>query len=192
MNSSSAGIAQFFRSCQAIRIGSDTERRQDIFPKTYFTAQHVVNISRDPKTVNSLGLEELLSRLDLSKNVEETRRPEYKELYPENWVADAKIREQHQETVNKIVRWPRDENNQFDPLMVALMTLILAFHADFYTLVNRERVEKVQLKYIIILQRYLKSKLKPETSNTKFLDAMLLIDQTREAWQISRNQMKAC
>ena len=48
MNSSSAGIAQFFRSCQAIRIGSDTERRQDIFPKTYFTAQHVCNLNTDP------------------------------------------------------------------------------------------------------------------------------------------------
>ena len=73
-------------------------------------------MSRDPKTVNSLGLKELLSRLDLSKNVEETKMPEYKELYPETWVADANIREQHQETVNKIVRWPRDENNHVSHL----------------------------------------------------------------------------
>ena len=36
------------------------------------------------------------------------------------------------------------------------MTLILAFNADFYTLVNRDRVEKIQLKYIMILQRYLR------------------------------------
>ena len=40
--------------------------------------------------------------------------------------------------------------------MVGLMALILAFNADFYTLVNRDRVEKIQLKYIMILQRYLR------------------------------------
>ena len=36
------------------------------------------------------------------------------------------------------------------------MALILAFNADFYTLVNRDRVEQIQLKYIMILQRYLR------------------------------------
>ena len=36
------------------------------------------------------------------------------------------------------------------------MTLILTFNADFYYLVNRESVEKIQIKYIMMLQRYLK------------------------------------
>ena len=40
--------------------------------------------------------------------------------------------------------------------MVVLMSLILVFHADFYTLVNRDRVEKIQLKYIMILHGYLR------------------------------------
>ena len=40
--------------------------------------------------------------------------------------------------------------------MVVLMALILVFHADFYTLVNRDRVEKIQMKYTIILQKYLR------------------------------------
>ena len=44
---------------------------------------------------------------------------------------------------------------QFDYTMVALMTLILAFHSEFYTLVNKEKVEKIQLKYITLLKRYL-------------------------------------
>ena len=48
MNSSSAGIAQFFRSCHAIRIGSDTEWREKLYPKTYYTAQHVGNDNTDP------------------------------------------------------------------------------------------------------------------------------------------------
>ena len=70
-----------------------------------------MNLSQDPKTVNSLALEELLSRLDLSKDVEQTTIPQYKELYPENWMADANIRNKHQDMFTKIVRWPMDENN---------------------------------------------------------------------------------
>ena len=84
------------------------------------------------------------------------------------------------------------------------MTLILTFNADFYTLVNRDRVEKIQMKYIMILQRYLRyntynamnilathfrSKFKAENSNTKFLEAMLLIAQARQAWEISSENL---
>ena len=66
--------------------------------------------------MNNLALEEILSRLDLSKDVEETKMPEYNKLYPDNWMADANKREQHQETVTKIVRWPIDENNKVSHL----------------------------------------------------------------------------
>ena len=45
---------------------------------------------------------------------------------------------------------------QFDTTMVVLMTLILVFHADFYTLINRDKLEKIQMKYIMILHRYLR------------------------------------
>ena len=38
---------------------------------------------------------------------------------------------------------------------------------------------------IFNIQFLIRSKLKPESADTKFLDAMQLIDQTREAWQIS-------
>ena len=40
--------------------------------------------------------------------------------------------------------------------MVVLMALILVFNADFYTLVNRDRVERIQMKYTLILQKYLR------------------------------------
>jgi hypothetical protein len=97
-----------------------------------------------------------------------------------------------------------DLNNfKFDHLMVGLLTLIITFNADFYNLVDRTRVEQFQMNYFRLLQRYLRweiwqtilyftnsyngfrSKLKPRNANTKFLEAMLLISQTREAWEIS-------
>ena len=45
---------------------------------------------------------------------------------------------------------------QFDYLLVSLMTLILAFNADFYTLVKRDKVEEIQMKYIMMLKRYIR------------------------------------
>ena len=41
MNSSSAGIAQFFRSCQAFSMGSQKELKMDKKPDTCYTASHV-------------------------------------------------------------------------------------------------------------------------------------------------------
>jgi hypothetical protein len=75
--------------------------------------------------------------------------------------------------------------------MIGLLTFIIAFNADFYSLQHRDRVEKIQMKFIIILQRYLRfvgnylskfrlyllfrSRMSPEAANTKFIEAMMLI-----------------
>ena len=40
--------------------------------------------------------------------------------------------------------------------MVVLMALILIFNADYDSLVNKEVVEKTQLKYSVLLQRYMR------------------------------------
>ena len=45
---------------------------------------------------------------------------------------------------------------QLDFNMVILMTLMLMFNADFDGLVNKKIVENVQLKYSMLLQRYLR------------------------------------
>ena len=45
---------------------------------------------------------------------------------------------------------------QVDPYLVTLMSLILLLNPDFYALKNRQNMEDLQLKYILILQRYLK------------------------------------
>jgi hypothetical protein len=69
--------------------------------------------------------------------------------------------------------------------MIGLLTFILLFNADFYTLQNRDRVEKIQMKYIMVLQRYLRSRMSPEAANTKFLEAMMLISHARQAFEIT-------
>ena len=64
------------------------------------------NIAKNQETIRSLALSDLLSRLDLSKG---TQLPTYKVLYPAN---DSRTQDKHQETVRKIVNWPRDDDNR--------------------------------------------------------------------------------
>ena len=72
----------------------------------------MLKIHKDQESMNSLALHDLLSRLDLSKDVEDTRMPAYEELYPDSWVEDKSTRDRHRDAVTKIVNWPRDENNR--------------------------------------------------------------------------------
>ena len=44
---------------------------------------------------------------------------------------------------------------------MVFMALILVFNADFNTLFNRKRVEKIQMKYTLILQKYLERPIFP-------------------------------
>jgi hypothetical protein len=92
---------------------------------------------------------------------------------------------------------------QFDCSLALLLTLILLFNPDFNPLLTRSVVEPIQLKYVILLQRYLRwdkvrlelftfslfrYKMCPEMANKKFLEAMLLLSYTRELREINNLQ----
>ena len=72
----------------------------------------MLKIYKDEDSMNSLALHDLLSRLDLSMDVLDTRMPVYEELYPDSWVDDKHARDRHREAVTKILDWPRDENDE--------------------------------------------------------------------------------
>jgi hypothetical protein len=56
--------------------------------------------------VTSLDLSTLLSRLDLSKEESDTRRPVYDKLYPDSWVGDQQAEGRHKEAFLKMIHWP--------------------------------------------------------------------------------------
>ena len=75
--------------------------------------------------MNRLELEDLMSRLDLSKDSTDTQRPSYTDLYPQGWGRDALAELQHREAVHKIVRWPVDEDNKvnsFNPISQPILS----------------------------------------------------------------------
>ena len=72
----------------------------------------MVKLSKDPDTMDSLALHNLVSRLDLSKDMADTQMPTYENVYQQTLAGDKHLMEKHQEIVNKILKWPRDDNNK--------------------------------------------------------------------------------
>ena len=68
-------------------------------------------MSSNPDIVNSLDIQGLLSRLDLSRGVAGTKMAEYEDLYPAGWAGDEKAETRHREAVRKITSWPRNKEN---------------------------------------------------------------------------------
>ena len=61
--------------------------------------------------MTSLDLHELMSRVDLSKDVPDTSRPAYEELHRDSWMGEKQVQEMYREALHKILNWPRDDNN---------------------------------------------------------------------------------
>jgi len=87
--------------------------------------------------------------------------------------------------MRRIQSWPRYGDNQLDHTMLLIFCLILLFSADQDKLQQVETVENVQLKYTTLLHRYLKSKMAGPAANKKFLEAIMLISDTKELWDIN-------
>ena len=72
----------------------------------------MVKISKDADTMNSLALGDLVSRLDLSKDMADTQMPTYENVFQQTLVGDKNMKEKHLDVFNKILRWPRDDDNK--------------------------------------------------------------------------------
>ena len=66
----------------------------------------------NPDLVKGLEIEDLMSRLNLSTDPSDSRRPSYNELYPTGWARNTHTELRHREAVHKIVHWPALNNNK--------------------------------------------------------------------------------
>ena len=120
--------------------------------------------------VENLELSKMLEELDLQESI--PRMPAYDDLYPEHWANNDHLESRHRELMLKIKKWPKYDNEvriwnpeklftlqsafQFDCNLVLMMMLILFFDTHANSLAKSENVGKIQLKYSLLLQRYLK------------------------------------
>ena len=74
-----------------------------------------------------------------------------------------------------------------DEHQLLLMLLILAFNHDFLDLKNRQQVEKIQLKYVVLLQIHMRSKYANSLAACKLTKALMLPAVARELVQVTKN-----
>ena len=123
--------------------------------------------------VENLELSKMLEKLDLKESI--PTMPAYEDLYPEHWANNDELERRHRDLMLKIKLWPINDKNeveqeinldkvldlllsffQFDCNLVLMMMLILFFDTHANSLAKSENVGKIQLKYSLLLQRYLK------------------------------------
>jgi len=137
-------------------------------------SRQVKELAASKYDVENLELSQMLEELDLKESI--PRMPAYDDLYPKNWANNDDLERRHRELMRKIKLWPiitiNDKNEvwqetdfkkifdqlffQFDCNLVLMMMLILFFDTHANSLAKSENVGKIQLKYSLLLQRYLK------------------------------------
>merc|ERR1712226_1671884 len=150
-------------------------------------SRQVKELAASKYDVENLELSQMLEELDLKESI--PRMPAYDDLYPKNWANNDDLERRHRELMHKIKLWPIitiNDKNEFDCNLVLMMMLILFFDTHANSLAKSENVGKIQLKYSLLLQRYLKSRMVVEQANKKFLESMLLLSETRELYEMNQ------
>ena len=76
-----------------------------------------------------------------------------------------------------------------DELQIILLVLILAFNHDFLDLRGRCQVEKIQLKFVLLLQSHLRSVHSSSLAASKLTKAVMLPALTRELVQLTKKKL---
>jgi len=185
-----SNLSHFFKVSQCMKMNrseatATVKNENDMCP----LQRQVAEIAANHEMVESYDLSLIMSRLQLGAALGGPQFPTYRDVFPSGWTRDTDTEARHEHIMTRIQSWPFDEQNQFDQTMLLLICLVLLFSADPDTLQHRAQVERVQLQYSTLLQRYLKSKMSRAAANKKFLEAIMLISYTKELWEINEKYM---
>ena len=117
---------------------------------------------------------------------------QYKQIYSSPWAPNIELERRHEELTQKICQWPvknTGENVKVDNVMVTCLGQCLMFNTDFITLKDPKRVNKVQMRYIKLLQRYLKSRHDISYANTHLHNGLMIGSFAREAMEICQKRL---
>ena len=110
-----------------------------------FTFQ-IENVSKNKILVREYNLEDLICKIEACDSGD-VNIATYTQLYPQS--------EEMVETIKTVQRWPRMNDGTWSPVIISILSLILALSIDMFS--STKSMEKVQLQYTLLLQRYLKS-----------------------------------
>lgn len=137
-------------------------------------------------------MEELNSKLT-EMNLE-GRKPEFKydQLYPSPWAKTLEDEDRFYKLMLQMKSVPREDGQTpVDPVHFILMKLIIAFCPDFIQLERRDLVERMQLKYVGFLQKYLSRKYKdrPAEAARRLARSLMVTSWARESDEIMERRL---
>jgi len=188
MAGKNSNVSHLFKTSQCLKIkGTGASsivhcKKEDMCP----LQSQVAEIAANNEMIETYDLSRIMSRLNLGWT---PQFPSYEEVFPSQWANNSQVEARHRQIMERIQNWPYDQDNEFDQKMLLLVCLMLLFNTDFENLKKKDTVENVQLKYSLLLQRYLRSKMSQELANKKFLEAMMLLSFTRELWEMNELYM---
>merc|ERR1711976_812055 len=108
----------------------------------------------------------------------------YEDLFTSPWCPSEEVEKMHKALMEDISSWV----DYHDHVQHILIILILAFNHDFLDLKGRSQVEKIQLKYVILLQTHLRSKYSNSIAASKLTKAVMLPAVAREIVQVTKKR----
>ena len=109
-----------------------------------FTFQ-IENVSKNRNLVREYNLEDLIGKIQACDS-QDVNIATYTQHYPQS--------EEMVETIKTVQKWPRMNDGTWSPVIISILCLILALSIDMFS--STKDMEKVQLQYALLLQRYLK------------------------------------
>ena len=106
----------------------------------------------------------------------------YRAIFASPWAAHSDIEKKHFEITKSILNWTkssRDERPDSFQLLLVTMIIFLSCEDTSFVGAQKLKVEKLQLKYVLLLQRYLKN-VCPREANSKFTGGLMILHYAKE------------
>ena len=115
----------------------------------------------------------------------------YQQVFSSPWAPNISLELRHEELTRKISKWPLVdiETKKIDSLMMFCLSNVLLFSTDFLKLENPSRVNKVQMRYLNILHRYLKFKYDKDSANNRLGNGIMIASFARESQEIEQKRL---
>lgn len=135
-------------------------------------------------------LNDFAQELDAFGMSEHKPRLMYSQVFSSPWAASAADEERHLFLVNKMQSWPRkDAQDRVDDVQMNLLKLIILFSSEFVNLQRPDIVEQTQMKFIGLLQKYMKFRYGPE-AGVRLGNGLLLLSYAKEAIDIQKRRIR--
>ena len=133
---------------------------------------------------NDFGVDKIISALKGQNFRRRKFNYDYSVVYSTPWAPHVDIEMRHYRLTQTISRWSR-RNKVLDSQLMILYSMILLLSTEDFPLPDqlKTKVSSIQMKYISMLQRYLKDTY-PKQANTKFAGGLMLIQFAKELYEM--------